>query len=157
MIPKQIIIHHTDSSRDRTTFQDVESWHKLRWPDFISQLGWYIGYHYLINGKGEILKARNDNEIGAHCIPNYEKLGICLTGNFEIEKPSEAQLNSLEPLLNKLKSIYQITDENIFGHCEKSQTLCPGKNLMDWLKLYRKVNWLKQQIQKLLALLKGRR
>lgn len=157
MIPKQIIIHHTVSNRDKTTIAGIDAWHKLRWPDFISSLKYWIGYHYVILGNGEVCQTRRDNELGAHCVPNDGKIGICLTGNFEIERPSDAQLNALEPLLNKLKLVYKLGDENIFGHCQKSNTLCPGKYLMEWLNLYRKVNWLKQQIQRLLELIKGRR
>jgi len=154
MIPKEIIIHHTASSRDKTTLADINAWHKTRWPYFKSSLGYYIGYHFVILGKGEIIQARKENEIGAHCIPNEGKLGIALCGDFETEMPNPSQLTSLEKLLEKLKKEWILKDENIFGHCEKSQTLCPGKEVIKWLNLYRQVSLLKKMIAKLLELLK---
>lgn len=153
MIPKEIIIHHTASSRDKTTFKNVDSWHKLRWPDFKSSLGYWIGYHYLINSKGEVLQARKTNEMGAHCVPNDGKVGICLIGNFEVEKPTEAQLNALEGVLNNIKKDYGLTDDQVYAHCEKSQTLCPGKELKLWIDLNRKVSYLKKIIKQLMKIL----
>ena len=149
MIPKFIILHHTASSRDRTSEEDVENWHKVRFP--ISSLGSYIGYHYLILGNGQIIQARRDNEIGMHSIPNDGKIGIALCGNFTAnEVPSDAQLNSLEQLLNKLKSIYNLQNKDIFAHRELNKTECPGDNLMKWILLKRQLSIL----QKIILLLK---
>lgn len=155
MIPKLVIIHHTASSRTNTTLENVNDWHKAR--DFnLSGLGYYVGYHYLITGDGIITQTRRDNEIGCHCIPNWEKLGICLTGNFDIEEPTKEQLYSLTELLGKLKQKWDFTDYNIYGHCEKSRTACPGQSLFKWLKLYRQISFLQQAINKIIAILKGR-
>ena len=130
MIIKQIVIHHTASSRDKTTLQDVNNWHKAR--DFtLSSLGYYVGYHYLILGTGEVIQTRRDTEMGCHTIPNTGKLGICLTGNFMIETPSDAQLKSLSDLVDKIKTEYNITD--VRGHRELSNTECPGDNLFIWV------------------------
>jgi hypothetical protein len=134
--------------------KDIEKWHKLRWPEFISSLGWHIGYHYVIDGEGVVTQTRRDNELGAHCIPNEGKLGIALTGNFEVEKPSEGQLNALQLILDKLQCDYLLDETVIYAHCEKSQTLCPGKNLMEWLNLYRKLTFLQKLVKKLKSLLK---
>ena len=156
----KIVIHHTVSSRDKTTVQDIDAWHKLRWPDFKGSLGYWVGYHYVITGDGSVKQTREDIETGAHCIPNVGKLGICLTGNFEIEEPSEKQLSSLQTLLIKLKSEYNISDNQIYGHRELSRTLCPGKTLMSWIEAYRKLSLVKKLLllyKKLLELfLKGR-
>jgi N-acetyl-anhydromuramyl-L-alanine amidase AmpD len=155
MIPKEIVIHHTASSRDNTTVKNIDDWHKLRWADFRGSLGYWIGYHYVILGNGEVVQTRRDNEMGAHCIPNDGKIGIALTGNFDIEAPSEAQLNSLSPLLTKLKLNYGLTDNNIYGHWEKSATACPGREMKKWLLLTRQVSLLRKLIDFFLKL-KGR-
>ena len=159
MIPTTIIVHHTASSRDKTTLQDVDNWHKAR--DFtLSSLGFYVGYHFLITADGVVNQTRKVNEIGCHCIPNEGKVGICLTGNFDLEYPSPKQLVSLEITLNKIKKDYLLNDTNIFGHQEKSNTACPGKNLMSWIKAYRQISFLQRQIEaikKLIeSLIKGR-
>ena len=149
MIIKQIVIHHTASSRDNTTLASVDAWHKAR--DFtFSSLGYYVGYHYLILGTGEVIQTRRDNEIGCHSIPNDGKLGICLTGNFETETPSEAQLKSLKELLDKKLKEYNLDNWAIKGHRELSNTACPGKNLLIWV-LQNRISWLRYLINKFLS------
>ena len=159
MIIRQIIIHHTVSSRDKTSLQAIDNWHRARWPNFRSSLGFWVGYHYVILGNGEIKQTRKDVEMGAHAIPNNGRLGIALCGNFEIERPSEAQLSSLTSLLKKLKLTYQLQDKDILGHHQVSATLCQGKNLIDWLENYKKQDLTELQkmiyeIQKKIELLK---
>lgn len=154
MIPKSIIIHHTVSSRDKTTIQDIENWHKVRWPGFVSSLGFHIGYHFVILGDGEIVQTRRENEIGAHCIPNDGKIGIALTGNFETEKPSSAQFDALSMLLKRVKKEYGLTDKDVFGHYEKSSTLCPGKELKKWILLNRQLSILQKIVAVLMKLLR---
>jgi len=149
MIIREIIIHHTSSSRDNTTIKNINDWHKLRWPGFVSSLGYHIGYHYVILGSGEIIQTRRDNEMGAHSVPNDGRLGIALTGNFDIDSPSEAQLNSLSPLLTKIKLNYELADNNIYGHWEKSATACPGRGMKKWILLYRQVSILRKIIETL--------
>ena len=148
MIPQQIVIHHSASSRDRTTIPDINTWHKAR--DFtLSSLGYYIGYHYVILADGEVVQTRRDNEVGCHCIPNTGKLGICLTGNFEVEIPTDLQLSALKTLSDKLCKVYNIDNRQILGHRELSNTACPGENLFKWV-LENRISWLKALINKLL-------
>jgi len=153
MLIREIILHHTASSQDKTTLQNVNNWHKARGFNK-SSLGFFVGYHYLILGNGETIQTRRDNEIGCHCIPNEGKVGICLCGNFEEEIPNPEQLTSLKTILERLKKYYNLGDEKIFAHCEKSQTLCCGKNLMKWLNLYRQISLIQKLILKLQKLLK---
>ena len=161
MIPTQITIHYTASSRDRTTIEDINAWHKLRWPDFKSSLNFWSGYHFIITGNGKITQTRRENEIGAHSIPNEGKIGIALTGNFMIELPSPIQLTSLQSLLEDIKKRYNWDDEQIKAHKELNPTECPGKYLMEWLEKYRKISFLKKQIEAIKRLieffLKGRK
>lgn len=147
MSPISIIIHHSVSSK-KTTISQLNEWHKAR--DFpLSSLGFYIGYHYVILGDGTVKQVRRDNEIGAHSPPNTGRLGICLTGNFNIEEPSDAQIKSLLELTEKLKSAYGIQD--IKGHREFNKTECPGENLYKWV-LEQRISWL----QRLINIIKGK-
>ncbi len=160
MIPKQIIIHNTASSRDKTTLDNVNEWHQLRWPDFKSSLGFWVGYHYLITEDGAVVQTRRDNESGAHCIPNDGRIGICLTGNFDIEQPTSDQFNSLQNLLDKLTKEYGIALDNVLAHSQINNTACPGKHLYEWVLVYKQYSFLKLAIErlknKILALIKGR-
>ena len=155
MIPNSIILHHTASSRDFTSLENVNTWHKAR--GFTkSSSGYFVGYHRLILGNGTICKTRNYNEIGCHCIPNEGKIGVALCGNFDLEMPNPEQLISLQVVLEEIKQGYNLTDENIFGHNEKSNTACPGKNLKIWLNKYRQVSILKKIIWSIQEFFKGR-
>jgi hypothetical protein len=133
---KYLIVHHTATPRDSTTFEAVKRYH-------MQELGWEdIGYHFFITGDGSLNLGRPVNYVGSHCSAgsmNFKSLGICLAGNFEIEQPSTGQLKALEGILGELRIKYQVPIDNILGHCEApgAQTLCPGKNLLDWLKKYR--------------------
>jgi N-acetyl-anhydromuramyl-L-alanine amidase AmpD len=135
---KYLIVHHSATARDTTTFESVRRYH-------INVRGfWDIGYHYFIDGKGVLYPGRPENYVGAHCKTpppsmNLMSLGICLAGNFEEETPSNEQLLSLEKLLKDLIEKYKIQISNVLGHCEVpgTSTLCPGKNLLEWLKRWR--------------------
>ena len=151
MIPNTIVIHHSASSSS-TTPEEIDRWHKMRGFSR-SNLGYYIGYHRLIFKNGNVLKTRNDNEIGCHVIPNNGKLGVCLIGNFENEKPTAAQLVSLAIVIDEWKIGFNILIDNIWGHDHFKATACPGKYLTDWINKYKKVGWLKIQIEKVRKLL----
>ena len=143
-----IVIHNSVSSRDKTTIQDLDAWHKLRWPDFRSSLGYWVGYHYVILGNGQVIQTRKDEELGAHVLnQNKGKIGICLTGNFQLEAPSEAQIASLSYLTDRLKLTYGIKD--IKAHREFLKTECCGEELYKWV-LEQRISWIKKLIDFLL-------
>jgi hypothetical protein len=134
---KYLIVHHTATSRDTTTFVTVKNYH-------IKTQGWEdIGYHYFINGAGQLQAGRDEKWVGAHAKTypdsmNYRSLGVALTGNFENEQPSQAQIDTLTSILDKLRIKYSIPRVNVLGHKEiPHSTACPGKNLLPFLKHYR--------------------
>ncbi|MDO9399213.1 MAG: peptidoglycan recognition family protein [bacterium] len=135
-----IIIHHSATARDKTTLNAINKVHQKLF-NYKSSLGWYVGYHYFIAGNGIIRQTRKDADYGAHCRAdnmNSKAIGICLSGNFEIEQPSEKQLVSLEKIVERLKKDYNIKNDNILGHCQVlgAKTACPGKNLLSWIERY---------------------
>jgi len=101
---KYLIVHHTATARDTTTFDAVKKYHISKgWGD--------IGYHYFITADGKIWPGRAENIVGAHASSsdmNFKSLGICLTGNFMDEVPTEAQLSSLKDLVIKLQTKYML-------------------------------------------------
>lgn len=128
-----LCIHHSGISNQVNSNQlkAINKYHKSLW-DFKSSLGYYIGYHYFINKKGKVTQARADNEAGAHCYHqgmNYKSLGICLQGNFDIEKPEPKQIFALRDLLRKLVRLHRLNKNKIVFHNQYSTTACPGANL----------------------------
>lgn len=125
--PEYIIIHHSATAQgDAETFRRA---HKAKgWRD--------IGYHYVIgNGTysrdGEVETGRSENESGAHCSAdgmNFKSIGICLVGNFDIDKPTVAQMEALERLCRDIMARYKIPVSKVLGHGDVAATNCPGKN-----------------------------
>lgn len=122
---EQVVIHHSASPKETTTFEMIESWHKER--GFRK-----IGYNYLIDHKGNVLRGRDDNEIPAQVKgKNKYAIGICVMGNFEEEQPSPAQLIALETLVLNLLDRFPTAE--LTWHKREAPTLCPGKNLISFI------------------------
>jgi len=119
---KFIAVHH--SQRKIDSLKRIKNLH-------INKYGWEdIGYHYLIDKKGRLLKCRQEKFIGAHVFGHNKNLiGICLIGNFDEEKPTKEQIQTLIKFLkNKIKK-HKIPIKNILGHREFPEVTktCPGK------------------------------
>lgn len=120
-----IVIHHTASTA-KETVEQIHNFHK-------NNNGWAgIGYHFYIRKDGTIYRGRPEKYIGAHC-ENYNSvsLGICLEGNFEIEKPTEKQIQSVTDLVKYLRKKYG--NFKLVGHKDLNATACPGQYLYSQL------------------------
>jgi len=120
-----IVIHHTASTA-KETVEQIHNFH-------INNNGWAgIGYHFYIRKDGTIYRGRPEKYVGAHC-ENYNSvsLGICLEGNFEIEKPTEKQIQSVTDLVKYLRKKYG--DFKLVGHRDLNATACPGQYLYSQL------------------------
>ena len=105
-----------------------------------------IGYHYVIDYNGRIWEGRPVKYQGAHAgngDANKGNIGIVLLGNFEVQRPTQAQLNSLETLTDFLMKRYDLTCARVFTHKEirkkygLSATACPGRYLQSQVTLIR--------------------
>jgi hypothetical protein len=136
MIVTKLVVHHSASSRDKTTTAQITAWHKEK--DYKT-----IGYHKVILGDGTIENGRSETEMGAHAKgANQGSLGVCLTGNFETETPTTAQINSLVTVLTNWCRAHKLNAPNIYGHYNvpggTTATACPGKNLKSQLPQIKK-------------------
>lgn len=133
--PKKIIVHHTADTSLQEQFQKVNEYHKERF-DSISQIGYYVGYHYFIEKSGSVIQARLEDEIGVHCKgQNTTSIGIVLAGNFDFQMPTNNQIISLCKLVDYLVKKYQINADSIFPHRKFTATSCYGIKLTDeWAK-----------------------
>lgn len=114
----EVIIHH--SAGENLSVADIDRIHVEQGYDG-------FGYHFFITKEGTVIKGRDINEIGCHTYGMNEKtIGICLEGNFEENKPTEAQMNSLLYLSKDLYDVYRI--KKFSTHKDYNNTLCPGKN-----------------------------
>ena len=99
-----------------------------------------VGYNFVIGRAGQIFEGRAGGKgvVGGHAYCyNRQGLGIALRGNFEKNKPTQAQMKSLQWLLKKLSSDYNISPhatishhgkrlKTIIGHNQVQSTACPG-------------------------------
>ena len=143
---KWIVIHHTATSFGNEAI--VNRWHIDRGFD-------EMGYHFLIgngtnsgDGQVEVGSRWPKQKWGAHTKTpdnrfNDFGIGICLVGNFDVTRPTAAQMRSLDKLVAFLMKTYHIPLDHVLGHGDCKSTDCPGKNLS--------VATVRQQVRQILA------
>lgn len=136
-IPEKITIHHEgtvfnpEKESAASKLKRVQVWgmgEERNWSD--------IPYHYLIDFEGNILEGRNvftQGETATEYSPGGHLL-ITLFGNFEEQVVTEKQYNSLINLLVNSVKRFNIPPDSIKGHKDFANTLCPGKNLYQFLE-----------------------
>ena len=127
---KWIVIHHSATPSGSMAFFDKE--HKAK--------GWDgVGYHFVIgngtesgDGQIEVTQRWPLQKWGAHAKTvdnryNEQGIGICLVGNFDVERPSPKQMQSLGRLVAHLSQTYRISPQSVVGHRDTKPTDCPGR------------------------------
>lgn len=119
------VIHHSAGRKDQSPFE-IRNYH-------VNTLGWPgIGYHFLVYDPevyvdwpaviyvGSVLQSRA-------CVANmnHKVVCICLVGNFETERPSDAHLDLTRRLLDTLDTVLGTRPRR--PHRDYRKTACPGK------------------------------
>lgn len=89
-----------------------------------------VGYHFLIDGAGQLYEGRPLPVRGAHTGGfNTGYVGICLLGNYEFAPILTRPWETLRALCSHLRDAYTI--QEIGGHRDYQPgiTACPGRNL----------------------------
>lgn len=153
--PIWIIDHHSGGTDDNPladtshhTVAIVNEWHRIK-GNKKSSLGFYVGYHYVIEWSGKITQTRALNEEGAHTPGmNRKSVGILTMGNFDRpllwdnSVPNARQITSRKKLADELAEYQNIDKRKIAGHrIFAPWKTCPGRNIPDdWgRKLYDEV------------------
>jgi hypothetical protein len=135
--PAYITVHHSGvlwiNTRNPQAFvRSLQKWGQRdkKWPD--------LPYHFLIGPDGRIFEGR-PVEYEPESNTNYAlagNIGVELMGDFNRQRPSEAQLEAMARLVAWLCQDLKISPEQIRGHRDAApgQTNCPGTDL------YRYVN-----------------
>lgn len=96
-----------------------------------------IPYHYIIDLDGKIYEGRNISYAG-DTNTEYDPTGHALievVGNFEEVEPNEAQLNAVVRTMAMLSVQYNVPVDSIRAHKDySSKTVCPGKNLYQYIE-----------------------
>lgn len=127
---KRIVVHH--AAAQNQTAVDYARYH-------VGSNGWPgIGYHYVIEKNGRVIQGNPLENISYHvgAGENTPSIGICLSGNFDIEHPTPIQLKRLEQLIKKLRQdLPQALEIN--GHRDFKNKSCPGDNLYPLIQKYK--------------------
>jgi N-acetyl-anhydromuramyl-L-alanine amidase AmpD len=118
---EQIVIHHSAQSNG-DPFQ-YAAYH-------VKTHGWAgIGYHYVIQKDGLIFQTQQLETVSYHARNcNENSIGICLTGNYNVEQVPIEQLEALYGLIDEIKRTLR-RNLLILPHHDCTSTDCPGKNM----------------------------
>jgi N-acetylmuramoyl-L-alanine amidase len=141
----RITVHHSADPNpvalDGTTAKTYEAVREIQKAHMDGKNTHYgdIGYHFVIDPYGRVIAGRDLEWQGAHAYGdnNIQNIGICLIGNFDEERPTQAALDALRREIEELRARYGIAKDHVLGHRELRATECPGKYLMEWIKGYR--------------------
>lgn len=138
-----LVVHHTamkTTGDSRTGHERMRALYQYH----ADNRGWGdIGYHYIIDEKGQIFEGRAGGKyvVGGHVYcANTGTIGIALMGNFDEERPAQSQVKALQWLLKDLADEYGIDVSRqtkfhgivmppIVGHRDLLSTACPGHYL----------------------------
>jgi len=115
---RYLVIHH-EGVVSNTTLATMKSW----------------PYTKVISKGGRVVNGKNTyHTYGHNPIDGGDALAVCLDGQFEIEKPTDKQIEALLVILKNWHKTYK--NARIVGHRDlknnppgHNATACPGKNL----------------------------
>lgn len=144
---RRITVHHEGSTP--VTFTDpaatIRRLEGIRRYHF-RERGWGdIGYHYVIDRSGYIWAARDLSYQGAHVKDHNERnLGIMVLGNFDEQRPSVEQFNTLQRAVATFMRGYDVPLQRVYTHRELTpgHTECPGRYLQQYMVKIRRDGWL---------------
>jgi len=127
MMRSQLVVHHSADPSQTPQFDKINGYHKRKgFPK--SSLGYWVGYHVLIEPSGEVRQARALTDHGAHTAAmcdgghcNSVAYGVCLAGDFTKADPRPEQLAALYMFWKSLGY------PKILLHSDVKKTGCPGK------------------------------
>lgn len=133
MVPhviEQITVHHAGTYSDHTSPARIRVWqdgHMIGqgWPD--------LAYHLVIGVDGTVYEGR-DPAYRGDTNTSYDTTGhllVMLDGNFEVQRPTAAQWETLVAVLAWASERYGVSPDTISGHRDHAATLCPGRHLED--------------------------
>lgn len=89
-----------------------------------------VGYHFIVDYVGRVWEGRSLKYQGAHVLgENIRNIGVMFLGNFEMQEPSAGQVRALTELTGFLRERYRIRKQEVYGHRDLGQSLCPGRHL----------------------------
>ncbi len=128
----RLTVHHAGTQSATTgpaRYRSWQAWHMdgKGWPD--------ISYHFIVGVDGTVYEAR-DPAYETDTFTDYDTTGhfqVVMEGNFDVDRPTAAQLESLAAVLAWAADEYDVSPETIAGHGDHAHTACPGDHLAAYL------------------------
>lgn len=125
---KRLTVHHAGTQSGTTgpaQFRGWQNWH-------MDGQGWGdIAYHVMIGIDGTVYEGR-DRAYEGDSGTTYDTTGhflVVVEGNFDHDRPTAAQVESLTRVLAWASDEYAISPTTISGHRDHAATSCPGTHL----------------------------
>jgi len=117
--PPSVVWHH--AAAKSLTPARLNALHK--------SLGWTgIGYHVYITKTGKVHRGRPFWAMGAHCLTHNDCIGVCLEGNYDVEKNMPAkQLRAAQEVHDFLEKRFPAAEHRKHGSMSGNATACPGR------------------------------
>lgn len=126
-----LTVHHAGDQSASTGPARYRSWQA-----FHQSRGWGdLAYHYIIGVDGTVYEAR-DTRYRGDTGTNYDPTGhflVVVEGNFEVDEPTDEQLESLVQVLAWASQRFDVSPSTIGGHRDHASTACPGGNLHPYI------------------------
>ena len=128
----RLTVHHAGTQSATTgpaRYRSWQAWHMdgKGWPD--------IAYHFIVGVDGTVYEAR-DPAYETDTFTDYDTTGhfqVVMEGNFDVDRPTAAQLESLAAVLAWGADEYGVSPTTIAGHGDHAHTACPGDHLAAYL------------------------
>ncbi|MHC5115212.1 MAG: peptidoglycan recognition protein family protein [Planctomycetota bacterium] len=93
-----------------------------------------IGYHYAVDRSGRVWEGRPLRYQGAH-VKNHNpgNIGIVVLGNFDQQRPTQAQLEAVTNHVRGLMTVHRVSRRGLRTHLEWAPTRCPGRHLQEFM------------------------
>jgi len=147
--PSRITLHHAGEewkagSDPYVKLKNLQTWGKAEkgWPD--------VPYHFLIAPDGRIFEGRS-LDFAPDTNTNYDvkgHIGINVWGNFEVQRITQAQLESVVRLSAWLSDKYDLDVSTIASHRDiaPGQTVCPGKDYYRYIESGQMRDWISKAL-----------
>lgn len=123
----EVILHCTATLASQVvTMEQIRRWH-------VAENGWAdVGYHYVIDQQGNVMRGRKVSQQGAHCKGhNQTSIGICYIGGLDddtatpADTRTPAQKKAMVELVKSIMWEFGLRPEHIHCHNEFSNRACP--------------------------------
>lgn len=126
--PRGVVLH-TVGVQGESTVEAIRDYH-------VRIKGWRdVGYHYLVHRDGTVSVGRAETAAGAHTQGANDTIGVCVTGDGDVQPWTFRQWRAVLALLADVCLRYGFSADHVCGHREAPARLraaptpktCPGR------------------------------